>query len=138
MLEHGTNFARTKAAFPSRRGERVSPDVFTSGSAPRKQMSRKHSLEWRMLDISSQDNFMPKRASCATGPPPPHTFTRCLQTSQSGKRRDGDGESLLGRECRVFIALGCTALVTNVSELSASFSVMLKVLGCCDVNSIFI
>lgn len=75
-------FGEQRLYFLPERGS-VSWSVYTWGGASVKQMFRKHFLKWRVLDISSQDNFMCKKASCTTGHPPTYTFTHvCRPLSQ--------------------------------------------------------
>jgi hypothetical protein len=64
VLKHRTNFAETKAAFPSRGWECVSVDMFMCNSA---SVFSDVSLKWSVLYISSQENFLCKSTSCTAG-----------------------------------------------------------------------
>lgn len=140
MLERGTDFAGTKAAFSPRRWKCVSWDVFTSGSVSVEQMFRQHSLKWKMLD-----SFLHHTAPCPLGhiltythtgcfqraltetsrlhhtAPYPmghiltYTHTGCLQSALTETSRGTGMSSVsLTGESRLFFGLGCKAL-DNIS-----------------------
>ena len=109
MLKHRTNFAETKAAFPSRGWECVSVDMFMCNSA---SVFSDVSLKWSVLYISSQENFLCKSTSCTAGHLQPEWDVYTQLSQQQAERwvclvftwQESQG---------IFIGLGWEALMTN-------------------------